>query len=124
MALWSVAALAPLAVLASALPVALAWALAPLCFVLGARSALAYAQQAPVRLQFDPAGGLPGVDGVPLSDLRIRWRSALAFAEWTADARRQRLVFWPDVLDAAARRELRLAMRQREAASRRTLVAR
>lgn len=54
------------------------------------------------------------IDGEVMDDLQVRWRGSLAFLQWR-DARgdRQRLQGWPDNLDAAGRRELRLAMAAR-----------
>jgi toxin CptA len=50
------------------------------------------------------------IDGVEMNDFQVQWRGPLAFLQWLgADGRRHRLQGWPDNLDAAARRELRLA---------------
>ena len=50
------------------------------------------------------------IDGVEMNDFQVQWRSPLAFLQWLgADGRRHRLQGWPDNLDTAARRELRLA---------------
>lgn len=54
------------------------------------------------------------IDGLEMNDLQVQWRGPLAFLRWRcADGQRQRLHGWPDNLDAAARRELRLAMAAR-----------
>ncbi len=50
------------------------------------------------------------IDGVEMNDFQVQWRGPLAFLQWLgADGRRHRLQGWPDNLDTAARRELRLA---------------
>jgi toxin CptA len=51
------------------------------------------------------------IDDEPMADLELQWRGPLVFLRWRdANGRRQRLQGWPDMLDAASRRELRLAM--------------
>jgi toxin CptA len=54
------------------------------------------------------------IDGEAVKDLRLQWRGSLAFLQWR-DARGRRLSTQggPDNLDAATRRELRLAMAAR-----------
>ena len=50
------------------------------------------------------------IDGAEMNDFQVVWRGPLAFLQWLgADGRRHRLQGWPDSLDSAARRELRLA---------------
>lgn len=64
------------------------------------------------------------VDGEPVEDFRVFWRGPLAFARWRcANGGVQRAVWWPDTLDVAARRELRLAVPLQSAARRRLSVA-
>ncbi|HEY0662831.1 MAG TPA: hypothetical protein VGD21_16090 [Lysobacter sp.] len=54
------------------------------------------------------------IDDQPMTGLELQWRGPLAFLQWRdASGRRQRLQGWPDVLDAASRRELQLAMAAR-----------
>ena len=124
--LWALALLAPLSVLASELPAALAWPVALLAGLSGARGACK-SLRAPQRwvLIADPQSEA-SCDGAPMRDLHLRWRGPLAFLDWRSPAGgpRQRLVFWPDVLDAAARRELRLAARRRDAVSKTASMAR
>lgn len=56
-------------------------------------------------------GGRATLAGEAIADLRLHWRGWLARLDFTGpDGRRQRLLWWPDTLDAAARRELRLAV--------------
>ena len=60
------------------------------------------------------------VDGVPVQDFRVAWRGPIATLVWqAADGSRQRLLFWPDTLLPAQRRELRLAAHARGISSRR-----
>lgn len=123
--LWVLALLAPLSVLASELPAALAWPLALLAGVLGARSARISLRVPARHLVISGPERAASCEGAPMDELRLRWRGPLAFLDWGSPAGgpRQRLVFWPDVLDAAARRELRLAVRRYEAASGKPSVA-
>lgn len=59
---------------------------------------------------WDGHSGVVRVDGVAVCEPCLSWRGALACLAWRdACGRRQRLLFWPDVLDARQRRELRLA---------------
>lgn len=72
----------------------------------------------PARGLIIPAGdGAAMLDGATMVDFDVQWRGPLAFLQWR-DARgvRQRMQFWPDMLPATARRELRLAMINRTAA--------
>jgi toxin CptA len=102
--------LAPLAVLASGMPRAFAWPLALLACAVGLWSARTEARR-PARLLVVDGDGRATVDGIAAGDLRIDWRGPLAFVAWRdASGRRVRGSFWPDTLDTAGRRELRLAV--------------
>ena len=118
--------LAPFSVLASGLAPGEAWPLALLAAVHGLRIVRIYRRSVARDLLIPGSGAEARCDGDPMIELRVRWRGPLAFLEWRGHAGgpRRRLVFWPDVLDARARRELRLAMRAREAALGRASVAR
>jgi toxin CptA len=48
------------------------------------------------------------VGGERVDDFAVDWRGALTCMAWRRDGRRVRHVAWPDVVPAAARRELRL----------------
>ena len=117
--------LAPLSVLASGLPAPVAWSVALIAGLHGAWIVRRYLGAQPRHLHI-PATGEARCEELPMIDLRVRWRGPLAFMDWrvSPNGRRQRLVFWPDRLDVATRRELRLAMRAREAALGRASVAR
>jgi toxin CptA len=101
MAAWSV--------LASELPPAAAWPLALLAVGEGSRLARGTLRSPPRTLVW-PLDGMPTLDGVALREPELHWRGPLAFLRWRdAGGRVRRLTLWPDVLPAAARRELRLA---------------
>jgi toxin CptA len=116
--LWSLALLAPCSLLASDLPRAWAW---PAMLIAGGwaiRDARRY-QGLPARLLEIPGGsGVARCDGERIGALQVRWRGPMAFLCWR-DARgvRHRASCWPDTLPAGMRRELRVAMQKREAAS-------
>lgn len=108
-ALLALSALAPLAVLASEMPRGFAW---PLAFAACATALWRARVEArrPARLIVVDGDGQTTVDGAAVSDLRVDWRGPLAFVAWReASGRIARGSFWPDTLDAAGRRELRLA---------------
>jgi toxin CptA len=101
MAAWSV--------LASELPPAAAWPLAFLAAGEGIRLARGTLGSPPRTLVW-PFDGMPTLDGVALREPELHWRGPLAFLRWRdAGGRVRRLTWWPDILPAAARRELRLA---------------
>jgi len=72
------------------------------------------ARQRPRTLTI-PWGTAPAcVDGRPVAKLQVEWRGPLAWVSWQrGPRRRQCLMFWPDTLPPARRRELRLAARHR-----------
>lgn len=117
--------LAPLSVLASGLPAPVAWPLALLACLHGVCIVRGYLGVRSRHLLI-PSSGETRCEDLTMIDLRVRWRGPLAFVAWRSpsDRHQQRLVFWPDRLDVAMRRELRLAMRAREAALGRASVAR
>lgn len=111
---WVVAALclltllAALSVPASNLRAAVAWPLTGVVLVhglwLGRREWRRHPREVLIRRD------VVEVDGVRVADFHVRWRGILAFAQWRDDnGKVQRLVWWPDRLAAAERRELRLA---------------
>jgi toxin CptA len=114
-ALWSLTVLVPLSLWASDLPGLVAWPLA-LCATGGvAWSALRHRRAAPLAIVV-PAEGEVTVAGQAVAGFDVAWRGALAFLSWRDGAGRDhRLALWPDVLDPATRRELRLVMAARAA---------
>ena len=126
-ALLILSVLAPLSVLGSELPRALAWPLAVAAAAWGLDACRREAGRAPRRLVLAPASGSGGggaagqdsLDGRPLARCELAWRGPLAFVHLVyRDGRHQRLVWWPDTLPAQRRRELRLAVAARHASRR------
>lgn len=109
-AMLALGALGAAAVLASEMPRAPAWLLAGASLVHGVRRAAELRRLAPVSVFCDARTGTVAIDGVPVADPGWHWRGPVAFLRWRdRDGRRRMLAFWPDVLDASRRRELRLA---------------
>jgi toxin CptA len=101
----------------SEMPRIVAWPLALAAavygFLLGRRE-----HRRPPRQVLWPADGLPTIDGRVLLGAQLQWRGPLAFLHWRdQEGHVQRLAWWPDVLSAAARRELRLAVLESPAAA-------
>jgi toxin CptA len=116
-ALIALALLAPFSLLASDLPPVAALPLALLAGAWGIREVRLHRQQPPRTLVIPAGAGETRCDGLPMTSLSVRWRGPLAFLRWRdPGGRDRRLVFWPDTLPAAARRELKLALQKREAA--------
>ena len=112
------AVLAGVSLLGSDLPRAWAWLLAAFALLLGVHDARRYLRRPPMQWVVPAGRGAVQCDGLAVHDLRVAWRGPLAFLRWRdADRRVRRLAFWPDRLDAGARRELKLAMQRREAAA-------
>ncbi|MEO5962982.1 MAG: hypothetical protein ABIO75_03770 [Thermomonas sp.] len=108
--LWSLVLFAPFSLLMSDLPRAWAWALTLIVAVLAVFEAVRHRARRPCVLVIPIGYGQPTCDGQPMLLLEIAWRGPLAFLCWRdADGRRRHLVFWPDTLPCASRRELRLA---------------
>lgn len=96
------------ACLGSELPAPLAWPAALAGLAWAAHSARRELRRPPRRLLL--RGGRAWLDGRPLSHWRVHWRGWLARLDYRdADGRQGRLLWWPDTLPAAQRRELRLA---------------
>jgi toxin CptA len=109
---------AALSLLASDLPSMAAWPGAVVALTYGAWLARREAGKPTVTLCI--RDGVVTVDGEPVDRFQVDWRGSLAFVRWQAaphrdtrqrggSPRRRRLVWWPDTLAAAERRELRLA---------------
>jgi len=65
--------------------------------------------RAPRRELVIDATGIAHLDDVRLDAPGLQWRGPIAFLHWREGRRTRRLVWWPDTLPPAARRELRLA---------------
>ena len=116
--LWSLAVLAPFSLIASDLPRGVAWPAALVACAWAMLDVRRYRAQ-PLRQLTIPAGqGAANCDGERIDGLRAGWRGPLAFLHWRdAGGRLHRASFWPDTLPAGMRRELRVALMRREAAS-------
>lgn len=122
-ALLTMAVLAPVAVLASEMPRAAAWMLALAAAIHGLGLAAREWRRPPRTLLFTGDGRVL-LDGVPIDDVRLRWRGPLVFLSWREPAgRTRRLAWWPDTLRPGLRRELRLAVERLPAARGRPSVA-
>ena len=107
--------LAPFSLLASDLPTPWALAAALPVLVAGGRVTWRYGHQPRLALVV-PAGIAPASrDGSPVERLEVLWRGPLAFARWNEGDACRRVVFFPDTLQAPARRALKLAMQRRQA---------
>lgn len=116
--LCALALLAPFSLFASDLPRALAWPLASLACGWGAWEAYHHAMRPPSSLLIPAGAGEARCDDARMENLQVLWRGPLAFLRWRdPTGARRRLVFLPDTLPAATRRELKLAMQCREAAT-------
>ena len=109
--------LGAVSVLASEMPRPWAWPVAVAALAWGGWQARSEGRRPRRAFWFPGNDRLPTVDGTPMQDAHVLWRGPLAFLRWRdPDGRARRLVFWPDTLPAAARRELKLAMQRRQAA--------
>lgn len=99
-----------LAVLASGMPAAIGWLLAAAALAGGWLAGAREAARPARAVMWDGHAGVVRVDGIAVAAPTLAWRGTLACLAWRdARGRTQRLLFWPDVLDAGQRRELRLA---------------
>jgi toxin CptA len=116
---WQIAAhllfalLMPWVATAIALPAATHWPLGLLASLLAALQGGRYARRPPCAIVIPPGDAPAQVDGHPVDALTLHDRGALLQLSWRRHGRRQARLFWPDTLDPAARRELRLAARAR-----------
>ncbi|HYG04983.1 MAG TPA: hypothetical protein VD865_01065 [Stenotrophomonas sp.] len=94
----------------SALPQGLAAVAGALLGLIALLQAWAWMRQPPRHL-IVPWGQVPAsVDGLPVATLQVQWRGPLAWVSWRRGPRRRTcLLFCPDTLPPARRRELRLA---------------
>ena len=91
----------------SDLPTWMALIASPVCVVWGLVLARNERRRAPQRLVLR-ADGTAWLDDGAIEALQVDWQGPIAAFAWLRDGRRERCVTWPDVLDAATRRELRL----------------
>ena len=121
-ALIALGLLAAFSILASDLPRTYAWPAALIAPAWGSWLARRERIRPPIRLAWRADGAL-FVDGERVERPRLQWRGPLAFLDWRENGKARRLVWWPDTLPAAARRELRLAAMAAEAAQQRARMA-
>ena len=123
-ALLCLGVLAAFSVLVSEMPRWAAWPLALAALACAGRQAWKQAHLPPQTFVF-PGHELAIMrEGQPIHEVLLQWRGPLAFLAWNdRTGQRQRLVWWPDTLPAARRRELRLAVGVGNAAPRRPGVA-
>ena len=116
------AAGAVLSLLASDLPPVAARLLACVAAGHGAWVLVREQRRAPVEVWLN--GGVLRVAGVEATEYELRWRGPVAFLAWReGPGRPRRLVWWPDTLPAARRRELRLAAAVRKSTRRAASMA-
>jgi toxin CptA len=109
-ALLALGVLAPISVLASEMPRAVALPLALLVSIIGLGLALRDAWRPTLRVVIE-APDRVSIDDAPVDDFTVQWRGALAFLRWRdAAGRRHARSLWPDTLSPRLRRELRLAI--------------
>ena len=105
-----ISVLGAVAVLASGMPAGMGWPLAAAALVHGVQAAARQRAKPRREVVWDGHAGLVRVDGIVVEAPALQWRGPLACVSWRGrDGRRRRLLFWPDVLHARPRRELRLA---------------
>jgi len=111
MCLWLLTSLAAFSLLHCDLPAALAWPAAAVTAIVGIWRLRRSARRRGCECLIAHDLAACRLDGQPVSRLELRWRGPLLFVRWKHPAQRrwQHLVFWPDTLPAAQRRELRLA---------------
>ncbi|WP_235318621.1 hypothetical protein [Lysobacter sp. A03] len=114
--------LAALSLLLSGFPRAVTWPGAVLALSWGVRESRREAAKPALEVELD--GEVVKVDGHTVADFRVFWRGPLTFARWRdSEHCLHRLAWWPDTLDPASRRELRLALPPQTPARRRRSVA-
>lgn len=70
-------------------------------------------QRPACQLLVPPAPSPVLVDGEQATNVELLERGPLLMLRWKAKSRSDSCVFWPDILNCAQRRELRLAVRAR-----------
>lgn len=103
--------LAAVALLNCELEDTIAWPAALLVSCWGLRAARHGLGQPVRQLLVPPAPAPASVDGMAVDALELLERGPLLVLRWRKGKRRGQLLFWPDTLPRARRRELRLAVR-------------
>jgi toxin CptA len=113
LSLLALSVLAPLAVALSDVPTVAAWPLA-LAAVFGGLALSWREWHRPSVTVLIPAGlARASVAGVEMDAPSVRWQGPLVILHYRLRGRKNALVFWPDTLSPAKRRELYLAMQAR-----------
>jgi hypothetical protein len=89
------------------LPLVGAVMFSPVCLGWGAWFASVEIRRNPTEVVFRSDGNVE-VDGARVADFRIDWQGPITRLQWRGNGRWTRVAAWPDVVDAGARRELRL----------------
>ncbi|AWH25019.1 hypothetical protein [Stenotrophomonas sp. YAU14D1_LEIMI4_1] len=114
---------APWLLQVSALPPALYWPVLAAVWAVGLAE-LGWRLYRPRRVLLLPSLPAPlQVAGQDIESPRLLSRGPWLLLRWRQRGRRRHLLFWPDVLDRAQRRELRLAVAARAVSSRPRSVA-
>ena len=103
--------LAAVALVNCGLPRTVAWPAAVLAAGRGLAQARRGLRQPARRLRVPPPPAAADVDGSTIQALELLERGPLLVLRWRGDGRRGQLLFWPDTLPRAHRRELRLAVK-------------
>ncbi|WP_250062001.1 hypothetical protein [Stenotrophomonas mori] len=90
-----------------------AWGAATLAAAWGLVQARREGRRRPRTLLLPAPPAPVEVDGMAVGALQLLERGPLVVLRWRRDGRRGQLLFWPDTLPRARRRELRLALRAR-----------
>lgn len=110
-ALTGLAVLAAVSIMNCRLEPGHVWPFAVLVLGLGLLQAWAESRRPPRDLLIPPPPGPSCVDGIPVEQIELLERGPLLVLRWRQGKRRQQLLFWPDTLPRAQRRELRLAVK-------------
>lgn len=115
-------AAACVSILLSGLPTPWAWAAIASVIAAGVRAIRTGSRRVRHELVID-ASGSAFVDGARLDTPSLHWRGPIVRLDWRADGRRHSLLWWPDTLPPARRRELRLVASSLDAPPQRKSMA-
>ena len=110
-ALLGLAVLAVISIVNCRLEPSYAWPVGVCVLGWGLLQARAEARRPRCDLLIPQPSGSPSIDGTPVEQIELLERGPLLVLRWRQGKRRQQLLFWPDTLSRAQRRELRLAVK-------------
>lgn len=110
-ALLGLAALAAISILNCRLEPGYAWPLAVCVLGWGLLQARAEARKPRRNILIPSPPSPPCIHAEPVEQIELIERGPLLVLRWRLDKGRQQLLFWPDTLPRAQRRELRLAVK-------------